>query len=240
MRFTCYELFSHRTFSQIGVVSFLSAWPSAGNLKDFGYPNGVTHSYNYSTLNRLTDMAVANNSGQIASFNYNPSDRLLGASGNRRAARETINGVARSVNYDYDSLYRLTIESILSGTPSGSVVYDNSSGYVGYDKVGNRRSRKVSTALQSAALTDFNNASFGANDWLSASSYDANGNTTIESLASPAISPTATYPDQYDFENRLTKRWNSTTTIQIVYDGDGNRVRKTMAGTARHYLVDDH
>src|SRR5206468_5452622 len=94
-------------------------------------------------------------------------------------------------------------------------------GYLGYDHVGNRRSRKVSAALQSAALTDFTSASFNASDQLTTSTYDANGNTTIESLPSSAISPTVTYPDQYDFENRLTKRWSGATTIQIVYDGDG-------------------
>src|SRR5207249_1051560 len=71
-------------------------YDDAGNFKGVDYPNGVTHSYNYNTLNRLTDMAVANSGGQIASFNYNPSDRPLGAAGNRKALHETIGNVTRS------------------------------------------------------------------------------------------------------------------------------------------------
>ncbi len=219
-------------------------YDDAGNLTNFAYPNGITTTYHYNSLNRLTDMAVVKSAGGTpeprATFDYNPSGRELGAAGNRRAVRETIGGVSRSVNYDYDSLYRLTVETIVSGTPNGSIVYDNSTGYVGYDKVGNRRSRKVSTtALQNAGVSDFNNATFGVNDWLDSSSYDPNGNTTVEDLPAPAISPTTGKPDEYDFENRLTKRWDGSTTIQIVYDGDGHRVRKTVGSSATHYLVDD-
>src|SRR5206468_6665897 len=107
-------------------------YDDAGNLQNFAYPNGVTHSYNYNTLNRLTDMAVATSSASLAIFNYNPSDRLLGAAGNRRAARETVNGVVRSVNYDYDSLYRLTLEDLVVAPTTGSIRYDT----IRYDGTG--------------------------------------------------------------------------------------------------------
>jgi hypothetical protein len=56
-------------------------------------------------------------------------------------------------------LYRLTNEDITVGSPGGSINYGAAAtGYAGYDKVGNRRSRKVSTsALTAGTVTDFNN-----------------------------------------------------------------------------------
>ncbi|MEK7674619.1 MAG: hypothetical protein AAB676_02130, partial [Verrucomicrobiota bacterium] len=43
--------------------------------------------------------------------------------------------------------------------------------------------------------------------------------------------------DQYDFEDRLKNRNNGQ--IAIVYDGDGNRVSKTVNGVTIYYLVDE-
>src|SRR5437870_8133903 len=114
-------------------------------------------------------MAVANSSGPLASFNYNPDERPLVPSGTRQALRETIGGVSRSVNYSYDSLYRLTIEDIIAGPTTGTIRYGANGSYAGYDKVGNRRSRAVTgTPGQTPALTtlvtDIPSASFSAND----------------------------------------------------------------------------
>jgi hypothetical protein len=39
----------------------------------------------------------------------------------------------------------------------------------------------------------------------------------------------------YDFENHLIQQGG----VSIVYDGDGNRVFKTVAGNKTGYLVDD-
>ena len=69
-------------------------------------------------------------------------------------------------------------------------------------------------------------STFDANDRLNSDSYDANGNTTGSNSNSYA----------YDFENRLTSLNNGSVTY--VYDGDGNRVGKTVAGVTTNYLVD--
>lgn len=45
--------------------------------------------------------------------------------------------------------------------------------------------------------------------------------------------------DRYDFENRLIERTVAGKTINIIYDGDGNRVRKTVAGVSTLFLVED-
>ena len=67
---------------------------------------------------------------------------------------------------------------------------------------------------------------FNTNDWLNIDSYDANGNTT----------GSGGKPYFYDAMNRLTNVNNS---IFITYDGDGNRVSKTVGSTTTFYLLDD-
>lgn len=66
---------------------------------------------------------------------------------------------------------------------------------------------------------------YDANDRVSTDSYDANGNTTFNSGQT----------NVYDFENRLVQRGGA----KIVYDGDGNRVKETVATVTTSYLVAD-
>jgi RHS repeat-associated protein len=228
------------------------SYDKVGNLQDFTYPTStpVKTAYVYNELNRLTSMTSAADSSPRAMFDYN-SDVPLGPAGNRLSAVETINAattISRTVHYSYDNLYRLAKEDIVTGTPSGTIDYGPSTGYSGYDKVGNRQSRKVSSALQATGITDFGSQGFDARDRLTASTYDANGNTSVESLPAvpalpaQAISPTSSTPDEYDFDNHLIKRSDGTKTIEIIYDGDGNRVKKIISGSdseTRYYLVDD-
>ena len=54
-------------------------------------------------------------------------------------------------------------------------------------------------------------------------------------LVIPDNSASITY--KYDAENHLTNYNAGTATF--VYDGDGNRVRKTVSGTTTYYLVDN-
>jgi RHS repeat-associated protein len=124
----------------------------------------------------------------------------------------------RAVSYTYDALYRLMNESVsgdVAASGGGSVAYT-------YDAVGNRLSR-VSTleaVLSSTSVYD-------ANDRLATDSYDANGNTRASGASTYA----------YDFENRV--RSVNGGAVRLVYDGDGNRVAKTVGGVTTRYLVDD-
>jgi RHS repeat-associated protein len=62
-------------------------------------------------------------------------------------------------------------------------------------------------------------------------------NTRVESLPTPItgltpISPNAaadgSNKDAYDFENRLIRRSDGSRSVEIIYDGDGNRVAKVI------------
>ena len=184
-------------------------YDTVGNLKSYLYPNGVTTTYNYNSLNRLSSMNAATPGSTLANYAY-----TLGAAGNRTAVTE-LGG--RTVNYTYDDLYRLTNETIANDTHgiNGTVNY-------GYDPVGNRLNR-----TSSVAGVTTQNSSYDANDRLTSDTYDANGNTKVSTGGSY----------DYDFENRLITHTSSITS-GFVYDGDGNRVSKTVGGVTTNYLID--
>jgi|CXWL01.1.fsa_nt_gi RHS repeat-associated protein len=183
-------------------------YDGVGNLAGYSYPNGVATSYIYSSLNRLTQMTLDKSGTPLASYTY-----TLGATGNRLSVAE-LGG--RTVNYTYDSLYLLTRETV-SADPNA---INGQVDYV-YDPVGNRLTR-------TSTLPGITNQTFtyDANDRLNTDTYDANGNTIGTSGK--------TYT--FDFENHLTNQNGSQ--VQIVYDGDGNRVSETVAGVTTEYLVD--
>jgi RHS repeat-associated protein len=178
-----------------------------GNLQAIGYAAGVTNLYQYDALNRVTNAVWRAGNTALASFGY-----TLGPTGNRTNLAETVNGASRSYNWTYDSLYRLTGETIAN---AGTVNY-------AYDAVGNRTNRS-STITQLPA----NAPTYNSNDWLNSDVYDPNGNTTN--------SGTSSY--QYDALNHLTNANNGA--ILIAYDADGNRAKKTVGSTTTYYLLDD-
>jgi RHS repeat-associated protein len=134
----------------------------------------------------------------------------LGAAGNRT---QVVENTGRTVNYAYDDLYRLTSETIANSANNGAISYQ-------FDAVGNRLNR-TSSVTQIPNQT----STYDANDRLNSDTYDANGSTKV--------SNGKTY--NYDFENHLTSTSDGVT---VVYDGEGNRVSKTVGGVTTKYLVD--
>jgi RHS repeat-associated protein len=120
----------------------------------------------------------------------------------------------RNVAYHYDSDYRLTAE-IISGDSSqnGTISYT-------YDPGGNQTQRNSTVPAIPATGT----LTYDANDRSSTDPYDANGN----------LLNSGTGTNTWDFDNRLIQDGS----VNIVYDGDGNRVSETVAGVTTAYLVD--
>lgn len=233
-----------------GVLNY--TYDSAGNLKSVRSlnVNGVTVDYNYDAVNRLASV-VDNRLAGTTAYSYDPNGNLgtatypnavrttytynnlnrltnvnaakgatlanyeysLGAAGNRRFVTEAS---GRKVEYGYDALYRLKGEAITNdpAANTGAIKYI-------YDAVGNRLNR-----ASNIASIPTTNSTYDENDRLTSDVYDPNGNTTA--------SNGNTY--QYDFENRLTSLNGGAVTF--VYDGDGNRVAKTIGGVTTRYLVD--
>jgi RHS repeat-associated protein len=185
--------------------------------------------YGYDNVGNLQTVTYAN--GVAHNYGYDTRNRLtnlgvakgsgnlfgytytLDAAGHRTGVTE-LSG--RTVSYGYDSIYRLTSETIASD-PSA---VNGAASYV-YDPVGNRTQKTSTIPGYPGGLTNYN-----ANDQIGTDSYDNDGNTTGSNGVGYV----------YDFENRLVQAGGG---ISIVYDGDGNRVSKTVAGLTTTYLVDD-
>jgi RHS repeat-associated protein len=184
---------------------------AVGNLQTVQLPNNVTNTYAFDALNRLTNLVAKSIGGTVANFAYK-----LAPAGNRTNLVETVNGTSRTNVWIYDPLYRLTNETI-TATIGGTVSYK-------YDAVGNRTNRTSSVAGITNQTFVFNSNDQPTNDV-----FDSNGNTRTNNGNTFA----------YDVENHLTNGVVNGTNIIIVYDGDGNRVKKIVGTTTNLYLVDD-
>jgi RHS repeat-associated protein len=189
-----------------GANTAVYTYDAAGNVATATYPNGFQTTFTYDQLSRMTAVSTP-----VSSYSYQ-----LGPTGNRIGATE---GNGRTLQWNYDGIYRLTNETI-SGDPSknnGSVSY-------GLDAVGNRLS-------QNSSLPGINSGSWGynADDQISSESYDADGN----------VIAAGGYTMTYDAENHLISKIGNGTVITQVYDAFGNRVSKTVNGVSTKYLVED-
>jgi len=181
-----------------------------GNLKTLTYSNSVQHIWTYDSQNRLKDLSVLNSSFQI----LNAYAYTLQASGHRT---QMVEATGRTVSYTLDNQYRLTQETI-SGEANPLL---NGTSDWEYDLVGNRLS-------QLSDIDQIANASetYSDNNWLDTHTYDANGNTIRSAQLQQA---SVTLHDTYDWRNRLITRQRSDgTIIEIVYDGFGDRMEKTV------------
>ena len=193
-----------------GVITY--RYDAVGNLNSFSYPNGTSTNYTYDALNRLKHVQGTCDSGAgcgAPGTAISSYTYTLGPAGNRLSVAEL---TGRTVQYTYDAIYRLASETITgSATQNGAISYS-------YDAVGNHLQRNSTVpAIPATGLL-----SYDANDRTSTDVYDNNGNLINNGTG-----------NTYDFENHLVQRGG----VTIVYDGDGNRVSKTIAGKTTGYLV---
>jgi RHS repeat-associated protein len=187
-----------------------SAYTATGRPSTVNQPSGVSATYSYNSLDRVTSLAWKQGTDPaFASWSY---------AFNSRGQRTSVTDLTgRNVAYGYDAVSRLGSETVTGdvGSVNGAITY-------ALDPTGNRSSR--TSSLVSIPTTTY---SYDSNDQLTSDGYDLNGNTTN------ADGHTYTY----DFENRLKSK--DGTGVTIVYDGDGNRVAKTTGGVTTKYLAED-
>ena len=191
------------------------SYDDASNVATVKIPNGLTSTFTYDALNRLTELSTP----PVADYKY-----TLGATGIRTNATEQS---GRTLVWSYDNIYRLNGETI-TGDPANNSGDNGSASYT-LDPVGNRTSATSSLS----AVSSSNTPNFNADDQLTTAegeSYDANGNTTQTANGNQYT---------YDSENHLIKMVNGTTVVTMQYDAFGNRVAKTVNGVTTQYLVDD-
>jgi len=191
------------------------SYDDASNVATVKIPNGLTSTFTYDALNRLTELSTP----PVADYKY-----TLSATGIRTNATEQS---GRAIQWSYDNIYRLAGETI-TGDPANNSGDNGSASYT-LDPVGNR-------TAETSSLSGINPiaGSYNPNDQLSSESYDANGNTTQTANGNQYT---------YDSENHLIKMVNGSTVVTMQYDAFGNRVSKTVttaSGTVTtQYLVED-
>jgi RHS repeat-associated protein len=194
-------------------------YDNASNVATVKYPNGLTSTLTYDTLNRLTELSTP----PVADYKY-----TLGLTGIRTNATEQyLTGATgqggRTLQWNYDGIYRLTKETITDDPANNG----GNNGYASYtlDPVGNRTSANSTFSSLSPGFGTYN-----ANDEVSSESYDLNRNTTRTANGNQYT---------YDSENHMLSMANGTTSVTMVYDAFGNRVSKTVNGVKTQYLVED-
>jgi RHS repeat-associated protein len=231
-------------------------YDAAGNVASMqsSNTNGVSVAYTYDNLNRLSTVVdnrlpggqntttyaydpasnlatVTYPNGLQSQFTYDDLNRVTALNNAKASYTYTLDGTVgnrkqvtessgRTVNWSYDGIYRLTQETISLDPHSnnGSVAY-------GLDPVGNRLSQQSTLS----AIASIPSLGYDPDDRVSTERYDNNGNTLV-SGASTFV---------YDFENRLKSMTAGSVSVTLQYDGDGNRVGKTVGSTTSRYLVDD-
>ncbi len=187
-------------------------YDGVGNLQTTLYPTTtvVTNWYEYDSLNRVTNVTWKAGATVLGSFGYQ-----LGAAGNRLGLAE-VNGGNRTYSWNYDNVLKLKQEAI-TGTPSASLGY-------GYDTVGNRTTRTGSPLVPQTL-------NFDVNDRLDNDAIPTNANPYFDDQGN-TTSYGGTYG--YDWASRMT---SSPTVSSMVYDADGNRIKKVVGSTTTWYLV---
>src|ERR1035441_380237 len=82
-----------------------TTYDPASNVATVAYPNGLQSTFTYDTLNRLTELSTP----PVADYKY-----TLGLTGNRTGATEQ---GGRTLQWNYDGIYRLTNETISFSGP---------------------------------------------------------------------------------------------------------------------------
>ncbi len=192
-----------------------------GNRAGLAFPNSISTSYTYDTLDRLVALATVDDASvTVQGYAY-----TLGLAGNRTQIDEH-DGTVRS--YTHDSLYRLTNESVVG---AGGPVYSNA---FTYDAVGNRQSRNHTASDGSIASIGY---SYDARDRLlteGAQAWVWNATGTLASKTSEA-------DYAWDFEDRLQQvTLADGTQVVYSYDADGIRVRTETTPPAGPTEVEDY
>ncbi len=193
------------------------AYDAAGDPTTTTLPasNGYVETRSYDRAGRLVDLKNAKGVSVLSEFAY-----TLDPVGNPTQVIRT-GTLPGTTTYAYDIRDRLTEACFQTSCPGASDPFIRWN----YDPVGNRlteaRPSGTTTYTYDAAdeLTQAGATAYG---------YDSNGNETSAG--------TRTFG--YDLDNRLVTTTSGATTTSYTYDGDGNRLRASIAGQQTNYLWD--
>jgi RHS repeat-associated protein len=210
-----------------------------GQYGTIAFPNGQHRDYTYDDQGRLTQIAnVHPTAGNLATYGYGYDvDNGTGQStmlGQRTSMTATVpaQGFSNSLtNYYYDSDYQLTRADYPNVAPLSGEIDQWS-----YDLIGNRLTNTVNGSAQNYTYqkigTNPNNWQRLLSDGVNSYTYDSNGSTITRNGSS------GSYTFSWDYENRMYAIGGAETD-SYVYDYQGRRSSKTVAGATTTYLYDN-
>ncbi|WP_375492777.1 RHS repeat-associated core domain-containing protein [uncultured Nostoc sp.] len=203
-------------------------YDAVGNLISTALADGTTQTQQYDASNRLKSIETRDALGGIlSSYAY-----ILDGVGNRT---QVVEDTGRTVNYTYDEVNQLKLESITDPTLGNRTIgYD-------YDLVGNRLKRNDSDP--SSGLTtyvyDKNNRLISQTSGTKVTQYTYDNNGSM--LTNDDGINSVVYQWINDGENRLigvtTTNASGSSQSKYIYDADGNRVASITDGVRKNYLV---
>jgi len=194
------------------------------NLIEVTLPNRVVETRQYDELDRLGLLEQKLAGEVLASYNYELND-----AGHRESVTEMqrqLDGtlITRTVEYDYDALYRLTEERF----DSRMILYE-------YDDVGNRLEKNDSVDGVTTYVYDRNDRleSETTGGVQTSYTYDDNGNTKTKTTGVENTIYT------WDDRNRLLDlQVPDSDAISYAYDDNNIRVSTKVGSTTTNFLVD--
>ena len=209
--------------------------PTTGQLIKLTRPNGIETDYSYDGMGRLTNILhkVTSGGALVAQYGY-----TLDAIGKATLLTTTLpGGVTKLEQYGYDYFDRLT--NVIYGD---SGVINNTALSVGYTYDGNGN-RLTMTTKTNNAVTEIRLYSYGNENRLltvtnqsgaliANYAYDPAGNR-VQKIAT---NNTTYY--SYDERNLMTSLTDNTNQTLYTYNGDAQRVSKTLNGALTSYIID--
>lgn len=195
-------------------------YDAVGNQTHIHYPNGLVSETEYDALNRKTAVSTKDADGNVLSryaYSLDNTGRVLSITEDS----------GRVSTFTYDTLYRLSTESISSpNAPDYSASY-------AYDAVGNRISREENGLV--------NTYLYDANDrLLSDGTYTYTYNPQGSLLTKTDTTQTQSVSYVYDGDHRLSQFSDGTSTVDYTYTTEGIRLSKAINGEQIDYVVDSN
>ena len=179
-------------------------------------PNGITTEYQYDQAKRLISIIHTKSENiLIAEFGF-----AYDAMNNLTLVKKTTPQQEKTTSYLYDKLYRLIEVKASNGA------FEKYS----YDALGNRLTKEDNQGKIIYVYNDQNQL-IKANDI--SFSYDPNGNLRVKSTPIGDI--------KYDFNelNQLTSYEDGDHSVKFTYNGQGERLTKTIDGQTTKYSYED-
>jgi RHS repeat-associated protein len=217
--YTSYDEANRLEETVVGTDTFDFDYWDTGQIKKLDYPNGVKEQYKLTSRNFIDIITDSTSTSELYKYDYDYNevgDRKKLSFGITRVRSPDLTG---KISYKYDDLRRITEAEYPRS------IYNKTNKYT-YDKVGNRLKKIADTDTTEYIYNKRNNQLTG-DGWLLGYYYDDNGNLVKFNH------PGATDTLFYDFENRLVKFVEKSTTIPPTYDtlwfqycGMGKRLKK--------------